>query len=432
MAALALILVVGGLGLAVYVFGGSAPDKAISSINAGQQALDAAKADLAKVSGGGIDLVVDDPNQARDLLTHAYQQLDAAEAAKVKAAVIAPLRKQAEAGLDRLYGVVPVSSALLFTFKPAEGADPIDLHSLVRGPDGAPYVIDRSTRAVYRIDLKAKKATVVARYGQKANGATVANPRYLGVGGSDLLILDSKNVLWRWRPADSTGKGTLVRIKVNGSSSWGDDITGFATFLRDVNRSLYNLYVADPSEQQIRVYTPAADGGGFPDPSSPWLATARDVSGLSSMYVDGDMFAAIDGALIRFAKGRSDGWNVETLADALLRPAPVYSLVGGEVGAKSRTGSVYAYDRPNARIVAIDKSSGAYKGQYRLAGGVPGWDDMRAFYVVPGVAEAPATVFWLSQDGLQQAVLDVVPDLVPGPASSPAASASPAAPSKAP
>ncbi len=216
MAALALIIVVGGLGLAVYMFGGSTPEQAISSVNAGQQALDAAKADLAKVSGPGIDLVADDPGQAQELLTHAYQQLDLAEEAKVKATVIDPLRVKVEAGLDRLYGVVPVTSTPLFTFTPAEGADPIDLRGVVRGPDGAPYVIDRSTRSVYRIDLKAKKATLVARFGQKAGGGTVASPRFIGVGGQDLLILDSKNVLWRWRPADSTGKGTLVKINVDG------------------------------------------------------------------------------------------------------------------------------------------------------------------------------------------------------------------------
>jgi hypothetical protein len=277
LAALALILVVGGLGLGVYAFGGSGPDKAISSVNAGQQALDAAKADLAKVSSSGVDLVANDPKQARTLLTHAYGQLDAAAAANVKASVIEPLRAQVEQGLDRLNGVVPVAGTAMFGFKPAEGAGPIDLSGLAMGPDGVPYVIDRSTRTVYRIDLKAKKATVVARYGQKANGATVANPRFLGVGGQDLLILDSKNVLWRWRPADKYGKGTLVRITVNGAASWGDDVKGFATYLRDANRGLYNLYVVDPSEQQIRAYSPSADGGGFPNPSIPWLATARDV-----------------------------------------------------------------------------------------------------------------------------------------------------------
>ena len=99
-----------------------------------------AEADLAKVSGPGIDLVADDPNQARELLADAYEQLDVAEQAKVKATTIEPLRKRVEAGLDRLYGVVPVASTTRFTFKPAEGADPIDLRGLVRGPDGAPYV----------------------------------------------------------------------------------------------------------------------------------------------------------------------------------------------------------------------------------------------------------------------------------------------------
>ena len=110
LAILTLVIVVGVLGLGVYAFGGSTPQRAISSANAGQKALDQAKADLAKVSGSGIDLVTDDPNQALGLLTDAAQQLTIAEGANVSATVIAPLRAQAVAGLDRLYGVVPVAS----------------------------------------------------------------------------------------------------------------------------------------------------------------------------------------------------------------------------------------------------------------------------------------------------------------------------------
>jgi len=434
-AALALILVVGGLGLGVYVFGGSSPDKAIGSANAGQQALDSAKASLAKVSGPGIDLVADDPNQARQLLTDAYAKLDVAAAAQVKASVIAPLRAQVAAGIDRLVGVVPVSSTTLFTFKPAAGAAPMDLGALVRGPDGAPYVLDRSTKTVYRIDLKNKKATVVARSGQKANGAVVATPRFLGVGGPDLLILDSKNIMWRWRPADATGAGTLVRKTVNGSTSWGSDIKAFGTYLRDSNRGLYNLYVVDPSEQQIKAYSPSADGGGFPAQPTAWLATARDLSGLTSVYIDGSIYATIDGAVTRFVSGKGDGWTPKAPDDAILRPAPTYSQVAGGIGTDRLTGWIYVYDAPNARIVALDKSDGSYKAQYRLAGGLTGWDDLRAFYVVPGVADGPSTVFWVSSDGLQQSVLVAVPDGSPSPSSSPAASGSPltsAAPSKSP
>ena len=307
MAILALVVVVGGLGLAVYAVGGSSPQTAISSVNAGQKAIDAAKADLAQVTGPGIDLVANAPDQALRLLTHAYDQLGLAERASVSATVVGPLKAQVVAGLDRLYGVVPVNSTTLFTFKPAKGAAPIDLRAMVRGPDGNPYVLDRSTRSVYRVDLKTKKATVVARFGQKASGGTVAAPRYLAVGGQDLLVLDSKNALWRWRAADNNGAGTLVRVTVQGAASWGDDVMGIDTFLRDKPRNLYNLYVVDPSEQQIKAYAPSADGGGYPVKATNWLATARDVSAIVSTYVNGDLYAVDGGNLVRFVVGQGRG-----------------------------------------------------------------------------------------------------------------------------
>ena len=425
LAVLALVLVVGGLGLGVYVFGGNgSPIEAISSVNAGQRAIDAATADLAKVSGAGIDLVADDPHQALQLLTDAYHQLDAAQAANVGATVVAPLRARTLAGLDRLYGVVPVKSTTVFTFKAADGAPPIDLRSMVRGPDGVPYVIDRSTKAVYRVDLKTHKATVVARSGQKASATTVSTPRFLAVGGPDLLILDAKNVLWRWRPADTKGNGTLARVNVKGSTSWGSDIMGIATFLRDESRGLYNLYVVDPSEQQISAYSPAADGSGFPAAPTAWLATARDVSGMTSIYVDGDLFAADGGTLVRFVSGKNDGWDAVAPDDTLLRPAPTYSIVSG--GTDRRTGNLYAFDRPNARVVAVDKTNGTYQAQYRLAGGISDWSDLRAMYIVAGVDGDPTTLVWLSADGVHQAPLSAVPDVAPAsPAPVPSVAPSP-------
>lgn len=423
LAVLALVVVIGGLGIGVYAFGSSGtPEAAISSVNAGQAAIDAARQDLGKVTGPGIDLVADDPEQALELLTDAYRQVEAAEAARVAPSVVGPLRQKAVAGLDRLYGVVPVRSEDLFTFVPAEGADAIDLRAMVRGPDDMPYVIDRSTRSVYRVDVTAHKATLVARVGMKQGGATFSNARYLAVGGPDLLILDAKNVLWRWRPADTEGKGTLTRVKVQGSTSWGDDIKGFNTFLRDATRGLYNLYVIDPSEQQIRAYSPAADGSGFPAAPTAWLATARDVSGMSSTYVDGDLFVVDGGAIVRFVSGKDDGWDPGVPLDTLLRPPPTYSLVSGD--SERRTGNVYAFDRPNARIVALDKSDGSYKAQYRLAGGPKDWSDLRAIYIVAGIEQAPAKAVWLSKDGVHQALLEAVPDVPPktAPSASPGAS----------
>jgi hypothetical protein len=436
LAVLALVVVVGGLGLGVYAFGGNSPQQAISSVNAGQKALDKARADLAKVSGSGIDLVIDDPTQALKLLTDAHQQLEIAQAAKVGATVVAPLLAQTNAGLDRLYGVVPVASTRVYAFKAAESAAPIDLGAMVRGPDGNPYVIDRSTKTVYRIGLKTKAATVVVKAGQKNKSGTVGTPRFLGAGGPDLLILDSKNVLWRWRPADDTGKGTLTKVTLDGAASLGDDILGINTFLKDEARGLYNLYIVDPSEQQIRAYSPAADGSGFPAKYIPWLSTARDVSKMGSTYVNGDLYAVDGGKLLRFVMGKSDGWDAKAPPDSLLRPAPDYILVSGEVpfiNDQKRSGNIYAFDKASSRLVALAKADGKYQAQYRLAGGARDWTDVRAMYVIAGGESQPATLVWMSRDGVNQAILVAVPDTAPQaspggsarPSVSPGASATP-------
>ena len=299
-AVIALLVVVGSLAMSVWAFGGQRQQQAISSVNAGQDALDKAKANLALVSGPGIDLIEDDRDQAIQLLTEAYDQLDTAEDARISARVVDPVREDVTALLDRAYGVVLVASTPLFTFTPAEGAAPFDLRTLVRGYDSAPYVIDRATNAVYRVDLKRKRATNIARNGRSVGNLKMAAPQFLSVGGRDLLILDAKNVLWRWRASNDSGKGTTNRITVNGSTGWGDDILAIGTYLRDASRGLYNLYVIDPSEQQIRHYPPASDGGGFPAKSSAWLATARAVDKMTSLYIDGDMYITENGVLDRY------------------------------------------------------------------------------------------------------------------------------------
>ena len=138
------ITVVGGLGLAVYAFGGDRDrQEAISSVNAGQAALDRPRRTSPRSPGPGIDLVEDDPEQALELLTEAYEQLDVAEAAEVSARVVDPLRAEVvgrpRPAVRRRPGR---QHATLFTFAPEEGAEPFDLAAMVRGPDGAPYVID--------------------------------------------------------------------------------------------------------------------------------------------------------------------------------------------------------------------------------------------------------------------------------------------------
>lgn len=404
MALLSLVVVVGGLGIAVFVLGGNKPvGPAIQTLDAAAGAVDKARSNLNRVIGPGVDLVTNDPHKAEQLLTEAYQALDAAAAANVPASTIDPLRKQVVAALDRLYGMVDIASTPIFTF-PADPA--VDLRALVKGPDGAPFVLDAATKTVYRIDLAGGKATAIFREGAKAAGATESAPKIIGVGGRDLLMIDAKNVVWRWRPANTTGKGSISRVRVTGAAEWGDDILAIGTFLRDPEANLYNLYVVDPSAQQVLRYSPAADGSGFPAQPNQWLSSLRDVSKVTGMYIDGDVWIVDAGQIYRYSGGASVGWTAAAPADALLRPAPAYRSIGS--GAERRTGTIYGFDPGSDRLVGLSKVNGSFVSQFRLAAGDKGWSDFRGFYVEPGVDQEPDAIVWLGKNGISRALLQPV------------------------
>ena len=424
-AILAFVVVLTGLGYAVWALGGQAGGNTLSSLNAGDAALRSAKDNLSKVFGPGIDLVTGDPPKALDLLTKAYQQLDIASNNFIPASTVAPLRKQTVAGLDRLYGVVPVAPATVISFAGSE--TPFDISDLILGPGSVPFVLDRATKSVYRIDLRTKKATVVFREGKKYGGTKEGVPKLIAFGPKrDLLVVDSANILWRWRPADTAGAGTPTKVRVSDSASWGDDIRAIGTFIRDSRLNLYNLYVVDPSEQQIMYYQPASDGA-FPADAVKRLAVAREMGAVDDLYIDGDIFITDGGTIVRFIDGRAEGWQPKAPTDTLLRSAPKYRLLAS--ASEKRTGRLYAYDPANARVIALDKAKGDYIEQYRLAGGAMGWEDLRGMYVVQPAEGAPPVLVWATKDGVYSSVLEVVPD---EPAATPKPSGSGAAWSAAP
>ncbi len=427
-AVLAFVAVTSVLGLALWVVG--APSSgSIDEVTAGEKALAAVKEDLRLVYGNGADLVVDDPGKAEELLADAHDELGVAAANGVPATTLAPLRADVLAGLDDLYGVVDIRAQTAFSFSGQE--QQFDLIGLVLGPDDVPYVLDRTTSTVYRVDLGAKTATPVIRAGTSASGAKVGELRHLAVGGPDVLALDAKNALWRWRPADRKGNGTLARIPVAGSSTWGADILGFGTFLRDLNTGLYNLYVIDPSEEQVLRYTPAQDGSGFPGSTGRYLTTPQDVSRATSMYIDGDLYLADAGLVERFAGGRGSSWAPADPPDALLRPVPAYRLIASPSG--KGEGTMYGYDPASDRIVAWDKARGTYQAQYRIVDGGLDWADVRGFYVVArAVGQAPL-IYWIGPDRIGTATLEeAAPQPSVAPSGAPASPEGTASPTKKP
>ncbi len=257
------------------------------------------------------------------------------------------------------------------------------------------------------------------------SGVTVADPAFLAIGGPDVLILDSKNQLWRWRPTNATGKGTLRRIPVVDSASWGNDIRAIATFVANFDAAFYKLYVVDPSQQNIMVLSPANDGSGYPVQARGRLPTDRPVDGITDLLIDGDIYVAENGQVSRVIP--ASGWQVTPPADTLLRPASRYVWLSSPTkpdGSSSRRdGTLYAFDSINHRIVAFNKADGSYVAQYRPAGDANPWTDLRGMVVLPGPdATAPATLWWISATELHSALLEAAPD---GASPSPGASGLP-------
>jgi len=433
MAVLAFVAVLGGLFGVVYALGGQTGKAPLASVAVAEAALRTIRTDLGEVFAPGVDLVVGDPHKAMGLLTDAWTAVGAAETANVSPTTLDPLRNQVSDGLDRLFHVVPVADATVLPFQ----SDKVqyDLQTLVRGPDGMPYVIDKATSAVYRIDLRAKKANLIFRAKTHAPGGTEGIPKFLATGGRDLVIVDDKNVVWRWRARDTKGNGTTTQIKVAGSAGWGDDVLAVGTFLRDASAGLYNLYVVDPSSQNIVYYTPARDGAGFPNNAQPRLPVNRDVSKVTDLVIDGDIFVADGGTIVRFVGGNSEGWSVQPPGytddsqggDTLLRSAPNYTLIAS--ASDKRTGRIYAWDQANGRVVAYDKAKGTFIEQYRLVGDDPSFGDVRGMYVILGAGpDAPSTLVWATKNAVMSAVLEAVEDpTAPGASGSPSTSGSPSA-----
>ncbi len=422
-AILAFVAVLTGLGTFVFAFGGgTGGTRALASVAAGEAAIRTINANLNQVFAPGVDLTDGDPQKAYELLSATWTAIQAAGQANVPESTLAPLRAKTRAGLDRLYKVVPVAAATILST--AGTKTPLDIQALIIGPQGMPFILDKTTATVFRVDLRTKKATAVFR--NKVKG--VAVPNLISTAARDLVLVDSKNAVWRWRPADTKGNGTTTRINVTGSAGWGNDIVAIGTFLRSPSEGLYNLYVVDPSEQNILAYSAARDGSGFPSSPQQRLAVARDVSKVTDLLIDGDIFVVDGGTIVRFVGGKGEGWSVQAPGtrafapdgDTLLRPAPKYTLIAS--ASDKRTGRLYAWDQVNGRVVAFDKATGAFLEQYRLAGANPAFGDVRGMAVVLGPApDAPSTLIWATKDAVLSAVLEAVPD----PASDPGAAGSP-------
>ena len=284
-------------------------------------------------------------------------------------------------------------------------------------------MLDAATASVYRIDLAGQKATAIFREGNKAAGATQAAPRLLGVGGRDLLMVDARNVVWRWRPANNSGKGSYARVAHGGRVRVGRR--------RARDRHVHPEHRRQPLQLLHRRPVRAADQGLLARPRTaaasrtsrllacPPRATS---SGITDLYIDGDIWLADGGQLLRIVGGKSEGWDAASPGDEILRGEPTYVRLTS--GAERREGTIYGLDEEADRVVALSKTNGAFIEQYRLGGESTAWSDMRGWYVEPGLDGEPDALVWASANALHRVVLEATtpPTASPGPDASSAAS----------
>jgi hypothetical protein len=407
-AVVGMLLVLAVVGASLWYLAGTRREMNSDMQQRGQTAYLNVQNDLQAVWGQGRDLLTSDPKRAKGYLEDAYANLQTARQNGYTPDDLADLQTQVVDGLNRYYHVTVVSPQVVLSF----GSD--ELSSVVLGPDGGAYVIDNTTLpTVYRIDLVTRSKIAVAVKGEPAvSGGVVGTPVLLAAGGPDILILDSANNLWRWRPAAgaATGQGTLIGINVDDSGTWGAGVRAIGTFslLTDADLGQYTLYVVVPSASQVLKYPPSSDGSGYyAKARSDYLSLSQDVTQVDDMYIDGSLYLLDKGVVERFDSGQATvkNWTADPPGDTIMRPAtPFYTHIAADTAIKDQ-GSVYAYDGTGRRVVAFDKGNGTYIREYVLPSNSPYFSALKGMFIRTGANGSNPTLYWIESGNLMSAAL---------------------------
>jgi len=399
---LALVVVVFLLGIFVVVVPRGGDATPVDQVASGDSALAVA---LDRTNRAD-NLVATEPEAALDFYREAWQEVVRARDTGLSAPALDELERRVRAGLDGLYlARTPVSRRIAAL---PRGADPM---GLVEDPRGGAYYIDRTASTVARANTANGKIVDVVHQGDSpAAGGTsrISRPVQLEAGGPDVVVIDDEARPWRWRPSNSAGAGTLNRLTLQGSPTFGEDHGDVAAYSPATGG--YRLYVAEPSRNQVLRYQQTLDGSAFSPPSNYLATPSSEVADFTQIYVDFDLYALIDNTLRRYRLEKYDGgFALEEPPDAAdVRPGHDYQLVAGS-GSAASGGRVYLYDALHDRVVGFQKEDGRYIGQWAPAAKDPQMDDVRGMYVIPGKTvkkrRDPDTLVWVTPEGIFSSVL---------------------------
>ena len=270
------------------------------------------------------------------------------------------------------------------------------------GPDNASYAIVGD--GVVRVDPTNGAVATVVQSGA-GSGQGVGKPRLLSVGGPDLLIVDDGGNLWRWRPSDTLGGGTLGEIRVAGDQTWGPDIVDIATFVINPAEGTYRLYVPYPAGQQVLRYEPTADGSGFSAPGPYFLEQQRAGLDLQADLRRRRSVRRHRARLLKYFSGTQDELLARSRAGRQ-EPAPRPLLRADRRDGYKGSGQLFIWDSQWQRILVYDKVDGTYVEQYLAAAGAPPLSDLTGMYIIDRGVTQPPILVWARPDGLYQAPLE--------------------------
>jgi len=406
---LAAVMVAGVGGATALVLSGSTPE--LDAAAKAREALRSAEIGISEALDPQTNLFVNDPARMKSILLSAISNLNLAEAGGVSLTRISALRAEAAGALNKIFLVNETAPIELFDFN-AAGAS-VEIQAIVQGPDGLPYVIDKVTGAVYRVDAVRGRATVVYQPGFDLYGTRTGRALLITSCGPDLVVFDTSSNLWRWRPSDGAGKGTLVKLRVRDGELWGSDIKAIVGFAADPGTGLYRLYVVDPSARQILRYQPAPDGTGYPATPTAYLISPMALGTMTGIAIDGDVYMTNNGVLRRYSGGAADDWSPVEIGDELLRPLPIPTLVMS-AGA-SRTGIIYVWDNSAQRVIAYSKApSGAMLAQYLISDQGNPIGDILGGYILPAADGGAPTFVWAEVGRVRSAILGTPVTQEPG------------------
>ena len=440
-AILAFLAVVGVLGVAITLWP-RATESQYTPISQGEQAYNAATALVGQALAPD-GTILGDPAQATRLLQEAYQDAQRAAVTGMPSDATDPLIQQITDALDGLYNVHFAATSLVAAAP--SGSEP---SGLVQGPDGALYYVDQGAESVVRVDptKKGAKAVTVIQTGD-GPGNGIGQPKLLGLGVCEVIVVDARGGIWRWRPSDNKGGGTLGQIKLSDTPDWAATVKGIGTLTTSTQRCLYNLYVIDPTANQIMKYQLQAAAGGFSAPTTYLSTDTEAVDSFLALRVDGDIYALTSDTVLKHYNGQLMGFRLQIPPDdGDLRPGHDYALIQG-TGDHSSPGQLFVYDAKWNRVLVFDKTTGAYIEQWLGVSSAPLADTAGMVLVpgttavpgigpspvpaavtpTPGASGTPTMLYWVSTSGVQETPLVNVPNAREGVGPSAPPSPSPAA-----